>query len=383
MNILIAMDSLKGSLSSIEANKACEEGFLQADSRFRIETVPVADGGEGTVEALVYAADGQFFEAEVTGPLGKIVKARYGILGGGRTGVIEAAEACGLPLLKRDERNPMEATAFGLGELIHEVIEKGCTEIIVGLGGSATNDAGIGMLQALGYRFLDDNGEDVRFGGKELIRISEIDDSGVSERLKDIKFRVACDVTNPLYGMQGAAHVFAPQKGADPEMVLELDKGLEHFAQAVLSQLQINLQEIRGAGAAGGLGAAFAGFLDAELESGISLILEQTKLKEKLLKTELVITGEGKLDGQTSMGKAPAGIAQLAKEKNIPVIALAGDVSEGGAALYEAGVTAFFSIVSGPVDLETALDPEVARSNIKRAAEQIGRVWRLNKSAGL
>ncbi|NYE05872.1 glycerate kinase [Bacillus niacini] len=374
MNILVAMDSLKGSLSSVEANKAIAEGFLQANSNFIVKTVPVADGGEGTVEALVYATNGKFVETVVTGPIGESVHAKYGILGDGVTAVIEVAEACGLPLLTKVKRNPRITTSYGVGEMILHAIDKGCSGIIVGLGGSATNDAGVGMLQALGYRFYNQEGGMVGFGGAELNNIVKIDGEKVAERVKSVNFRVACDVTNPLHGVNGAAYVFGPQKGATPEIVLELDEGLRHFADVVLNQFGLNLQDIPGAGAAGGLGAAFAGFLGAKLESGVDLILGQARFEEKLKGVDLVITGEGKLDGQTSMGKAPAGIAKLAKRKRIPVIALAGDISEGNPSLHESGISAYFTIVTGPVELKTAMVPEIAKNNMKRTAEQIGRI---------
>ncbi|PFJ19487.1 glycerate kinase [Bacillus cereus] len=377
MKILVAMDSLKGSLSSIEANKAIAEGFLQVGSDFRIETVPVADGGEGTVEALVSATGGSLVDIIVTGPIGQPVKGRYGFLGDGRTAVIEAAEACGLPLLKKEQCNPLFTTSFGVGEMILDAIDKGCSDIIIGLGGSATNDAGVGMLQALGYRFIDQDGGSVGVCGAELKNIIKMDEENVPEQVKSVKFHVACDVTNPLYGLNGASYIFGPQKGATPEIVKELDEGLKHFADVVFVQTGLDLQKIAGAGAAGGLGAAFAGFLRAKLESGVNLILGQARLEEKIQGVDLVITGEGKLDGQTSMGKAPSGIANLAKKHGIPVIALAGDISEGNISLHESGITAYFTIVSGPVDLEFAMESEITRLNLKRTAEQIGRMLRL------
>lgn len=377
MKILVAMDSLKGSLSSMEANKAIAEGFLQASSEFVIDTIPVADGGEGTVEALVHATGGTFVETVVTGPIGLPVQARYGILGDGMTAVIEVAEACGLPLLTDKQRNPLVTTTYGVGELILNAIEKGCGDFIIGLGGSATNDAGVGMLQALGYRFFNEEGAAIGQGGAELKRISKIDGGHVSEKVRAAKIRVACDVNNPLYGLNGAAHIYGPQKGATPEMVMELDEGLKHFTDVVLDQFGMDLQQIAGAGAAGGLGAAFSGFLGAVLESGVELILGHARLEEKLQGVDLVITGEGKLDGQTSMGKAPAGIAQLAKKNKIPVIALAGDISEGNNTLHESGITAYYTIVSGPIDLETAMKPEITHQNLKRTGEQIGRTLRI------
>lgn len=377
MNILVAMDSLKGSLSSYEANQAVVDGFTASSSDFNILTVPIADGGEGTVEALVYATNGHFIEKVVTGPLGKPVNARFGILGDKKTAVIEIAEACGLPLLSVEERNPLYTTSFGVGELILAAVEQGCHEIIIGLGGSATNDAGVGMLQALGYQFFNQDGALVGTGGAELKNIARMERNAVPKKVKDLKFRVACDVNNPLYGMNGAAYIYGPQKGATPEIIKELDDGLRTFAAVVLEQTGKNLQQISGAGAAGGLGAAFAGFLGAELESGVQLILDYVELEEKLRGVNLTITGEGKLDGQTSMGKAPAGIAHLSKKHGIPVIALAGDISDGDPSLHETGISSFFTIVSGPVDLDTAMDREVTKLNLKRTAEQIGRLLKL------
>jgi len=371
------MDSLKGSLSSIEANMAIKEGFLQANSDFNIQTLPVADGGEGTVEALVHATKGRFVETTVTGPLDKPVKARYGILGDEATAVIEIAEACGLPLLKKEERNPLFTTTFGVGEMILEALDNDCREFIIGLGGSATTDAGVGMLQALGYQFFNQEGLEVGHGGSELKNIAKIVASSVPEKVRMAKFRVACDVNNPLYGENGAAHIYGPQKGATPEVVKELDAGLQHFSNVASEQLGKELQQISGAGAAGGLGAAFAGFLDAELESGVQLILEHAQLESMLQEVSLVITGEGKLDGQTSMGKAPAGVALMARKHAVPVIVLAGDISEGNSSLHESGITAYFTIVNGPVDLEVAMDPDVTRENLKSTAEQIGRVLSL------
>lgn len=374
MKFLIAVDSLKGSLSSIEANKAVAEGLLKANPYFSIQSLPVADGGEGTVEALVYATGGQFVDSVVTGPLGQPVRARYGILGDKMTAVIEVAEACGLPLIPKDERNPLFTTTYGVGELILDAIEKGCHDFIIGLGGSATNDAGVGMLQALGYQFFTKAGELAGLGADAHKEISRIDIGKVPEQVKAAKFRVACDVNNPLYGLNGAAYIYGPQKGATPEMVIKLDEGLRNFANVVLEQLGTDLQSISGAGAAGGLGAAFAGFLEAELESGVELILELARFEEQLQGVDLVITGEGKMDRQTSMGKAPAGIALLAKQHKIPVIALAGDISEGNPSLHESGITAYFTIVGGPTSLEKAMKPETTRTNLIRTGEQIGRV---------
>ncbi|WP_085994223.1 glycerate kinase [Oceanobacillus senegalensis] len=374
MNVLVAMDSLKGSISSKEANLAIKQGLQNAGS-FSVRTIPIADGGEGTVEALVEATNGQYFNKMVTGPLGDPVKARYGILGNEHVAVIEIAEACGLPLLVNSEKNPLGATSYGVGELILDAIENGCNQFIVGLGGSATTDAGLGMLQALGYQFFNDDGGLVNeHGGAALTTIHHIDDSNVPDQVRECHFQVACDVTNPLYGENGAAYIFGPQKGANENEMIQLDDGLRHFASVVSQQFDCPLQMIEGAGAAGGLGAAFSSFLKGKLVPGVTLILQTIGLEETLREVDFVITGEGKLDHQTSMGKAPAGIAAIAKSHNIPVITLAGDISS---ALPQSGMNAFFTIVPGPMTLEQAMNTEIARKNLERTAEQIGRTVRM------
>ena len=377
MKLVIAMDSFKGCLSSIEANVAVAEGFLQADPGIRIAHIPIADGGEGTVEALVHANEGKLIEARVTGPLGEPVMSTYGIIGGGKIAVIEVAEACGFPLLTKEQRNPLMTTTYGVGELILDALNRGCHEFIIGLGGSATNDAGMGMLQALGFKFLDQKGQELGFGGGKLKFLAKMDSSNVSSAVIDSVFSIACDVNNPLYGPLGAAYIYGPQKGATEAVVNELDEGLRHFAKVAFQDLSLDLQEIPGAGAAGGLGAAFAGFLQGKLESGAGLVLGKTALEERIREADLVITGEGKLDGQTSMGKAPAGVALIAAKYKVPVVALAGDVSEGTSNLHESGISAYFTIVGGPVDLESAMQPDAARENLRKAAEQIGRLLKI------
>ncbi|WP_213422518.1 glycerate kinase [Bhargavaea massiliensis] len=374
MNILIAIDSFKGSLTSAEAGEATAAGIRRAIPDAETEVVPLADGGEGTVDALVQATGGELIRTRVTGPLGEPVDAAYGILGDGITAVIEIAEACGLPLISETKRNPLKATSYGVGELILDAASRGARSLIVGLGGSATNDAGVGMLQALGCHFLDEMGEEVPRGGAALGAIRSADISALHPDIKNLDIQVACDVNNPLHGEQGAAHIYGPQKGATPKMVEELDDGLRNFAEVVKAELGKDIQEIPGAGAAGGLGAAFAGLLDAELRSGIELILDTIGLEEKVQQADYVITGEGRMDAQSSMGKAAMGVAGLAQKHGKPVIALAGSVSEEAAELNQLGVTAYFSVLKEVVTLEEAMAPETARRNLRIAAEQIFRL---------
>jgi glycerate 2-kinase len=377
MKIVVAMDSLKGSLSSKEANAAIVKGLRASSNGSTVESVPIADGGEGTVEALVSAHDGTFVHLEVTGPLGKPVNATYGLIKNETTAVIEVAEACGLPLLDKNEQNPMLTTTFGVGELILDAAGKGCTDIIIGLGGSSTTDAGVGMLQGLGVRFLTETGTPIGYGGKELKQISVIDPSHIHPSLDHVQLHIACDVTNPLHGPNGAAFIFGPQKGANELETAELDQGLAHFASLVREQLGVDLQSIQGSGAAGGLGAAFSGFLKSPLLPGVEFILSELGLKEIIRDADLVITGEGKLDGQSSMGKAPSGVAKLAKSYGASVIALAGDVSEADPVLHEVGIDAYFTIVPGPVGLDQAMKAEATRRNLERTGEQVGKILTL------
>lgn len=374
MKVIVAIDSFKGSISSVEGSKAISSGIKESFPHAEVITLPLADGGEGTVEALLQATGGTRIERKVKGPLAEEKTAVYGILKDGKTAVIEAAEACGLMFISSAQRNPLLTTTYGIGELIIDAIENGCKEFVIGLGGSATNDGGIGMLQALGFIFLDQSGNKVGFGGQALKSIVKIDKSRVTPELLDCNFRVACDVNNVLYGPSGAAYIFGPQKGASPEMVAELDEGLQHFAQVVLEQLGLDLQNIAGAGAAGGLGAAFAGFLNSQLLSGIELIIDITKMEEKMQGATMVITGEGKLDDQTTMGKAPLGVAQLAALYGIPVVALAGAVSADVQRLNDLEITSCFSIVNGPMTLEQAMDPTVTFINLKRTTAQLFRL---------
>lgn len=374
MKVLIAIDSFKGSLSSMEASAEIAAAIIDVYPDADIITLPLADGGEGTVEALVCATGGQLRSVTVSGPIGEPIEASYSILGDGKTAVIEVAAACGLSLVPAERRNPLHTTTYGVGELILDAIRHGCREFVIGLGGSGTNDAGIGMLQALGYRFTDAEGRVVDRGGEALLQVSNIDTTHVAQELRQCVFKIACDVHNPLYGPDGAAYVFAPQKGADPDTVKVLDKGLANFAGVVQRELGQDVQQIPGAGAAGGLGAAFAGFLQGQLQSGIKLVLDTIGLEKKLAGVDLVITGEGKLDGQTAMGKAPLGVAGIAQTYNIPVIALAGGVSKEAASLNDHGITSYFPIVSGPISLEQAMDPVETRQNLRRTVHQLFRL---------
>lgn len=372
--MLIAIDSFKGSISSVEGSKAIELGIKDVYPDAEILKLPLADGGEGTVKTVVQATRGKLVNKEVTGPLGEKTIAAYGILADGNTAVIEVAEACGLPLVPLEKRNPLCTTTFGVGELILDAARQGCRNFVIGLGGSATNDGGIGMLQALGYRFLDSRGASIGLGAKELAHIVKIDSSQVNPLLQQCSFRVACDVNNPLYGPDGASHIFGPQKGATPEMVEELDRGLKQLAEVVSAELGMDIQNIAGTGAAGGLGAAFSGFLKAKLESGVDLVLDMLEMEKHIVGANLVITGEGRIDGQTSMGKAPMGVARLAQSRHIPVIALAGSVVEETKALHSLGMTSIFPILSSPMTLEQAMDSIATFENLRRTTNQIFRL---------
>ncbi|WLR46626.1 glycerate kinase [Halobacillus litoralis] len=379
MNILVAMDSLKGSLSSKEANQAIADGLTLASKELVIDTVPIADGGEGTVDALVSALGGTMVHQQVTGPLGEPVNASYGLIKNDSTAVIEVAEACGLPLVSPSDLHPLKATTYGVGELIANAIKKGCSDIIIGLGGSSTTDAGVGMLQALGFQFLDKSGCPVRHGGRALQEIAAIDTSQAHPLLQHTNFHTICDVNNPLHGPNGAAFVFSPQKGADIDEVTILDQGLAHFSTIVMDQLGIDLQIIPGSGAAGGLGAALSGFLHSPMLAGVDFILSELNLKEKLSHTDIVFTGEGKFDFQSSMGKAPSGIAKLAQTSNTSVIVLAGDISDAEDQVHNKGVDAYFTIVRGPISLNEAMASQTTYSNLKQTAEQLGRLLLLKK----
>ena len=372
MKVLVAPDSFKGSLTALEAAESIKKGIKKFDAQIEVDLLPLADGGEGTVQSLVDAANGEIIRKEVTGPLGKKVEAFYGLLTAQNTAVIEMAAASGLPLVPEAKRNPLKTTTYGTGELIAAALDKGVKKIIIGIGGSATNDAGVGMAQALGAKITDKNGNQLDYGGESLAEIDKIDLSTLDPRLKEVEILAACDVDNPLYGKNGAAYVYAPQKGAEQKMVKILDENLRKFNQIVLEELNINSNKIPGAGAAGGLGAGLAVFLKAELKSGIEIILNSLDFEEKLKDVDLLITGEGRLDGQSINGKVPTGAGKRAKKLQIPVIALAGSLGEGVEKVLEHGVDAYFSIIDRPADLNKIMaDSPKLLSNL---SEQIMRI---------
>ena len=372
--IVIASDSFKGCATSAEIAGAAEAGVLRVFPGCRVIKLPVADGGEGTVEALVEATGGCFRSLEVHGPVMKPLKATYGILGDKETAVIETAAASGLALLAPEKRDPMLTSTFGTGELIRDALRKGCRKFLIGLGGSATNDAGTGLLQALGYRFYDRAGRCLESGGRILEKIDRIDPAEALPELAGCSFTALCDVTNPFYGQAGAAYVFAPQKGASLETVQRLDNGLRHFAQVIRRTGRMPVDELPGAGAAGGLGGGLTAFLHARLEPGIETILKTVHFDEIIKGADWVITGEGKLDIQTTMGKVPAGIAAAAARQQVPVIALGGALYDADA-LNRAGIRAVFPILPYPVSRQEAMDKTFTLENISRTVSQFCRLW--------
>ena len=379
MNILIAIDSFKGSLSSLQAAQAITRGILSVDSCAAVTAIPVADGGEGTVDTLVSGLGGEMISRTVTGPLGTPVSAKYGRLPDGNTAVFEMAQAAGLPLVPEALRDPMNTTTFGVGELLRDALERGCRRLILGIGGSATNDCGLGMLTALGCRFLDGAGNYVHIYGKDVEKVAAIDRSGLDPRLAECEIFAACDVTNPLCGPNGASHIFAPQKGASPETVLRMDAAHEAFARLAEETLGVSAAHFPGAGAAGGLGFALKAFLNAEMQPGVSLILDTLNFDAAVQAADLVITGEGRLDHQSAMGKLPTGVARYAKRHGKPVVALCGCVTEGAAVCNEAGIDAYFPIPAGPCSVEEAMACEIAAKNLERTARQVYRLFSLNK----
>ena len=356
MKILIAPDSFKGSLSSIEVCKAVEEGIRQVNPQCEIIALPIADGGEGTLEAMSYATDGELITMTCSNPIGEPIESKYSISGDGKTAILEMAKASGLYLITQSQRNPYITTTYGVGEQIKDALDRGCRNFVVGIGGSATNDGGVGMLQALGFSFLDGEGKEIPRGGLALGKLAKIVSSNKDPRLDECTFKVACDVDNTLCGPKGASHVFGPQKGATPEMVKLLDESLKNYAQIIKQDLGKEVLDIKGGGAAGGLGTAFVAFLNAELVSGVSLILDSLNFTQKLQGIDLVITGEGQMDEQTAYGKVPMGVAQRAKELGIPVVALVGSIKGDMTNMYKLGITSIFSIVNKPMTLEEAMD---------------------------
>ena len=372
--VVIAIDSLKGSMTSLEAGTAIQEAIHMVRKETEVVIKPLADGGEGTTEALIEGLHGERIEKIVTGPLKEPVMAVYGWIEESKTAIMEMASASGIVLLKEEERNPWEATTYGVGELIKDAVLRGAKKIILGIGGSATNDGGIGMLQALGYEFLNQEGNPVGQGAKVLSEIQTIRKKKDAISLECCQIEVACDVNNPLCGENGATYVFGPQKGVKMEERERIDKAMRHFADMTETFLGVDKREIKGAGAAGGLGFALVAYLQATLRSGIDLILEAVNLEEALQGADLLVTGEGRLDHQTAMGKAPIGVAKLAKKHGIQVIAFAGSVTKDAKICNEKGIDAYFPIVRGITTLEEAIKKENAKENLKATAEQVFRL---------
>ena len=378
MNIVVAIDSLKGSLSSLEAGAAVSEGIHRAMKDANVVVRPLADGGEGTVEALALGMNGRIEKVMVTGPLGAKVEAAYGIVDATKTAIIEMSAAAGITLLDEKERNPLDTTTFGVGELICDAIAKGCRNFIVGIGGSATNDGGIGMLNALGYEFLDADGRQVPFGAKGLALLEKISDEHVITVLKECHFKVACDVTNTLCGEQGCSAVFGPQKGATPDMIAQMDEWFAHYAKLTGEKYPKADMNQTGTGAAGGLGFAFLSYTDAVLEQGVKIILDETRLENYIKNADIVVTGEGRLDSQTVMGKAPIGVAVIAKKYGKPVIAFSGCVTDDAVLSNEYGIDAFFPILRTVTTLDEAMNSENAGKNMILTAEQVFRLINSN-----
>ncbi|WP_251861796.1 glycerate kinase [Clostridium sp. Marseille-Q2269] len=376
MKFVLAPDSFKESMTAKEAADAMEKGIKKVLKNAECIKVPMADGGEGTVQSLVDATKGEIVNVKVTGPDGKSeVDAMFGILGDGKTAAIEMASASGLHLIQKEKRNPLYTTTYGTGELIKAALDKGVSTILIGIGGSATNDAGTGMLTALGAKFLDEKEKEIPFGGGNLDKLNKIDLDGLDKRLIDIDIRVACDVDNPLVGEKGASHVFGPQKGATKDIVEKLDKNLSYFADITENKIGKDLRNLEGAGAAGGLGFALIAFLNAKLARGINLVIEYTKLREKVQEADFVFTGEGSIDFQTIFGKTPLGVARVSKEFDIPVIAFAGRIGDDVDVLYENGIDSIVNILRGAIDLKTAL--KEGKINMEKASENITRILAL------
>ena len=373
--IVIASDSFKGCASSLEVAEAAAAAVRRVFPDCEVVKIPVADGGEGTMEALLYSLNGRMVSCTVHDPLMNPIRAEYGISDDSKTAIIEMAAASGLPLVPEDKRDPLQTTTYGTGELIKDALARGCRQFLIGIGGSATNDAGTGMLQALGFRFLNSAGQELGRGGKILTDIHTIDDTNAISQLCESVFTIACDVNNPFSGKDGAAYVYARQKGANDASIRLLDEGLSSFASIVEKEKHINLNTIAGAGAAGGLGGGFLAFLPATLKPGIRMVLDAIRFEEQIRGADLIITGEGKLDVQTAMGKTPWGVLQVARGQNIPVIAIGGSV-ENTEALNNQGFLSVFSIQPGVVTLEQAMEKKFALANIERTVIQFLRIVR-------
>lgn len=374
MKVVIAIDSFKGSLSSIEAAESIKKGICEIYKDAQVKISPLADGGEGTTYALTKGMNGEFRKVKVSGPLENVkVVATYGIIKDTKTAIIEMSQAAGITLVPPEKRNPLRTTTYGVGEIIKDAIQQGCRHFIVGIGGSATNDGGIGMLQALGYDFFDESGNKISQGASacELEHLVKIDDSNVIKELKECDFKIACDVTNPLCGKNGCSEVFGPQKGATDDMVKKMDNWMKNYsilAKKIKPKADANYP---GTGAAGGLGFAFLTFTKASLESGIDIVLKETKLEELVKDADIVVTGEGRLDKQTVMGKAPIGVAQIAKKYNKKVIAFAGAVTKEARILNENGIDAFFPILREVITEEEAMSKEVSSANLEETVREV------------
>lgn len=381
MKVVIAIDSLKDSLTSFEAGAAAAEGIRRAygDTPVTLVVKPLADGGEGTVQALVTGMAGEYRTVRAQGPLGVETDCIYGYLKESETAIMEIAAAAGIGLVHGEERNPMDTSTYGVGQMIRSAMGDGIRKFIIGIGGSATNDCGLGMLQALGYEFLDAAGQSVGRGGKALKDVVSIKTDHVPGELRECSFRIACDVTNPLCGERGCSAVYGPQKGADATMTALLDSYCASFAAVTKKAMGIDHKNTPGAGAAGGLGFAFLSYLNGTLEPGIDIVLSEIRMEAELADADYLITGEGRLDDQTAMGKGPIGIAKMAKKYGVKVIGLAGSYTDGARACNAQGIDAFFAIVPGAMDLETAMKREIARKNMENTAEQ---VFRLVKTVG-
>ena len=375
MRIVVAPDSFKECATAVEVADAIAAGIRRIVPDAEIVCVPMADGGEGTVAALVAATEGETVAVEVTDPMGDSVESVYGILGDGRTAVIEMAAASGLALVPPARRDPGIATTYGTGELMRHALDRGIDRIIVGIGGSATVDGGAGMAQALGYSLTDGNGVELERGGLALSRLAKIDCTGKHPALDACDVLVACDVANPLCGPKGASRVYGPQKGADPATVRELDAALHHFAEVVAEQLGKSILDVPGSGAAGGLGGGLMAFAGAQLRPGVELVAEATGLAAKTYRADLVITGEGTLDGQTAEGKTPLGVARIATAQGVPVVAIAGTLGEGYRQLYDHGIAAAFSIAPGPIERSAAF--RQVRTLVADTAETVVRTWQI------
>ncbi|HYK74030.1 MAG TPA: glycerate kinase [Pseudoneobacillus sp.] len=377
MKIVIEPDSFKESLSALEAANAIESGFKEIFPDAEYKKLPMADGGEGTVQSLVDATGGRIIEKVVTGPLGDPVQAFFGLLGDGQTAVIEMAAASGLHLVPIEKRNPLITTTRGTGELILAALDLGVTHFIIGIGGSATNDGGAGMFQALGGRLLNKNGEEIGPGGGALSELASIDISSLDDRLSVAKIEVACDVDNPLTGPKGASAVYGPQKGATPEFVQQLDANLNHYANILENELGKSFRDIPGAGAAGGLGAGLIAFLSADLKRGVDILLEAVQFEDHVKDATLVITGEGRIDSQTIYGKTPIGVAKASKKYDVPVIGIAGSITHDSHVVFEHGIDALYSIVPGVVTLPEAF--EHAEIFMKQTARNIAATMKIMK----